>query len=163
MENIDEGQPFRVIIDYAFEPNSLAKFYDTVEKLPHNKIINVLGSAGGGRDVARRPKLGLLAGKRADFVVITNEDPYDDDPGLIIDQIGAGAETAGKKLNQDYFKIPDRRAAIAKALSLAQEGDLVLITGKGSEQLIWMANGEKIPWDDRRVAREELERIGSGG
>jgi UDP-N-acetylmuramoyl-L-alanyl-D-glutamate--2,6-diaminopimelate ligase len=156
MEKIDAGQPFTVIVDYAFEPNSLGKFYDTVEKLPHNKIINVFGSAGGGRDVARRPKLGLLAGQRADYVIATNEDPYDDDPGLIIDQIGAGAETAGKKINKDYFKIPDRREAIRKALSLAEEGDLVLITGKGSEQLIWMANGEKIPWDDRRVAKEEI-------
>jgi UDP-N-acetylmuramoyl-L-alanyl-D-glutamate--2,6-diaminopimelate ligase len=159
METIDEGQPFKVIVDYAFEPNSLAKFYDTIEKIPHNRIINVFGAAGGGRDTARRPKMGLLAGKRADFVIITNEDPYDDDPDLIIDQIGAGAETAGKKLNQDYFKIPDRREAIKKAMSLAEEGDLVLITGKGSEQLIWMANGEKIPWDDRRVAREEIGRI----
>lgn len=159
MERIDEGQPFTVIVDYAFEPNSLAKFYDTVEKLPHNRIINVLGSAGGGRDVARRPKLGLLAGQRADFVVITNEDPYDDDPSLIIDQIAAGAETAGKKLNKDYFKIEDRRQAIAKALSLAEEGDLVLVTGKGSEQLIWMANGEKLPWDDRRVTAEEIRKL----
>jgi UDP-N-acetylmuramoyl-L-alanyl-D-glutamate--2,6-diaminopimelate ligase len=162
MERIDEGQPFTVIVDYAFEPNSLAKFYDTVEKIPHNRIINVLGSAGGGRDVARRPKLGLLAGQRADFVVISNEDPYDDDPDLIIDQIGAGAETAGKKLNENYFKIPDRRAAIAKAMSLAEEGDLVLITGKGSEQLIWMANGEKLPWDDRKVAAEEIRSLVSG-
>ena len=159
MERIDAGQPFNVIVDYAFEPNSLEKFYDTVEKFPHNRIINVLGSAGGGRDVARRPKLGLLAGRRADFVVITNEDPYDDDPDLIIDQIGAGAETAGKKLNVDFFKIPDRREAIKKAMTLAEEGDLVLITGKGSEQLIWMANGEKLPWDDRRVAREEIEKL----
>lgn len=159
MERINEGQPFTVIVDYAFEPNSLAKFYDTVEKIPHNRIINVFGAAGGGRDAARRPKMGLLAGKRADFVVITNEDPYDDDPGLIIDQIAAGAETAGKKLNHDYFKIEDRRQAIAKAISLAEEGDLVLVTGKGSEQLIWMANGEKIPWDDRKVVKEEIIRI----
>lgn len=162
MERIDAGQPFTVIVDYAFEPNSLAKFYDTVEKFPHNRIINVLGSAGGGRDVARRPKLGLLSGQRADYVIITNEDPYDDDPGLIIDQIAAGAETAGKKLNKNYFKIEDRREAIKKAMALAQEGDLVLITGKGSEQLIWMANGEKLPWDDRRVAKEEIENLTNG-
>jgi UDP-N-acetylmuramoyl-L-alanyl-D-glutamate--2,6-diaminopimelate ligase len=159
MERIDEGQPFMVIVDYAFEPNSLAKLYDTIEKFPHNRIINVLGSAGGGRDVARRPKLGLLAGKRADCVIITNEDPYDDDPILIIEQIAAGAETAGKKLNLDLFKIPDRRSAINKAITLAELGDLVLISGKGSEQLIWMANGEKIPWDDRRVAREEIKHV----
>ncbi|MDD5527891.1 MAG: UDP-N-acetylmuramyl-tripeptide synthetase [Patescibacteria group bacterium] len=159
MEKIDKGQPFTVIVDYAFEPNSLGKLYDTIEKFPHNRIINVLGSAGGGRDVARRPKLGLLAGKRADIVIITNEDPYDDDPILIIEQIGAGAETAGKKVNFDLFKIPDRREAIRKAISIAEEGDLVLISGKGSEQLMMMANGEKIPWDDREVAREEIKNL----
>ncbi|HTW97038.1 MAG TPA: cyanophycin synthetase, partial [Candidatus Methylomirabilis sp.] len=161
MERIDEGQPFTVLVDYAYEPNSLAKLYDTIDKIPHQRIINVLGSAGGGRDVARRPKLGLLAGSRADYVVITNEDPYDDDPILIIEQIAAGAEKTGKKLNLDLFKIPDRREAIRKAISLAEEGDLVLISGKGSEQLIWMANGEKIPWDDRAVAREEIKKIKS--
>ncbi|MDD4902045.1 MAG: UDP-N-acetylmuramyl-tripeptide synthetase [Patescibacteria group bacterium] len=159
MEKIDEGQSFTVIVDYAFEPNSLAKLYDTIEKFPHNRIINVLGSAGGGRDVARRPKLGLLVGKRADYVIITNEDPYDDDPLLIIEQIAIGAEKEGKKLNFDLFKIPDRRAAIRKAIEIAEEGDLILISGKGSEQLMMMANGEKIPWDDRTVAREEINMV----
>jgi UDP-N-acetylmuramoyl-L-alanyl-D-glutamate--2,6-diaminopimelate ligase len=159
MEKINEGQPFTVIVDYAFEPVSLAKIYDVIEKFPHNRIINVLGSAGGGRDAARRPKLGVLAGTRADYVVITNEDPYDDDPQLIIDQIAAGAENAGKKLNLDLFKIPDRRAAIRKAISIASAGDLVLISGKGSEQLMMMANGEKIPWDDRNVVREEIRKL----
>lgn len=159
MEKINEGQPFMVIVDYAFEPTSLEKLYDTIEKFPHNRIINVLGSAGGGRDASRRPKLGLLAGKRADIVVITNEDPYDDDPQVIIDQIALGAENAGKKLNLNFFKIPDRKEAIVKAISLAQEGDLVLISGKGSEQLIWMANGEKIHWDDRTAAREAIKGL----
>jgi len=72
MEKIYEGQPFTVVVDYAFEPVSLGKIYDVIEKFPHNRIINVLGSAGGGRDAARRPKLGLLAGKRADYVIVTN-------------------------------------------------------------------------------------------
>jgi len=157
MEKIDEGQPFTVIVDYAFEPVSLAKIYDVIEKFPHNRIINVFGSAGGGRDAARRPKLGLLAGTRADYVIVTNEDSYDDDPQLIIDQIAAGAENVGKKLNLDLFKIPDRREAIRKAITLAEPGDLVLISGKGSEQLMMMANGEKISWDDRAIAREEIK------
>jgi UDP-N-acetylmuramoyl-L-alanyl-D-glutamate--2,6-diaminopimelate ligase len=159
MEKIDEGQPFTVIIDYAFEPNSLSKIYDVIEKFPHNRIINVFGAAGGGRDAARRPKMGLLAGARADYVIVTNEDPYDDDPLLIIEQIAVGAEKEGKKLNLDLFKIPDRREAIRKAISIAEPGDLVLISGKGSEQLMMMANGEKIPWDDRAVAREEIKRL----
>lgn len=150
---------FTVIIDYAFEPGALKKIYETVLKLDHHKIIHVLGSAGGGRDAARRPKLGALAGEKADLVIITNEDPYDDDPRVIIDQVAAGALNAGKVLNENLFKIEDRRQAIRKALSLAGENDLVLLTGKGSEQAICAANGQKIPWDERKIVREELKLI----
>jgi len=158
-EKINQGQNFTVIVDYAFEPKAVTKLYETVKLIPHKKIIHVLGSTGGGRDAARRPKLGQLAGKKADFTIITNEDPYDDDPNLIIRQVAEGAVGAGKKVNQDLFKILDRREAIKKALSLAKEGDLVLITGKGSEQAICAASGKKIPWDDRVVAREELQKL----
>ncbi len=127
--------------------------------MPHKKIIHVLGSAGGGRDIARRPKLGQIAGQLADFVIITNEDPYDDDPKLIIDQVAVGAEHAGKILDTNLFTILDRREAIAKALSLASKDDIVLITGKGSEQAICLAAGRLLPWDDRKVAKEELAKI----
>lgn len=157
IEKIDEGQNFTVIVDYAFEPQAVEKLYQTIEDIPHNRIIHVLGSCGGGRDEARRPKLGKVAGQRADLVIITDEDPYDDDPELIIAQVAAGAEISGKKLNEDLFKITDRREAIRKALRAAGEGDIVLITGKGSEQAICVEAGRKIPWDDRQVIREELK------
>jgi len=153
LEGIDEGQDFGVIVDYAFEPNALNKLYETVKLFSHKKIIHVLGSAGGGRDIARRPKLGKIAGEKADIVIITNEDPYDDDPKLIIDQVSLGAEKAGKKTDLDLFKILDRREAIEKAINMATKDDIVLITGKGNEQSICIANGEKIPWDDRAIVR----------
>jgi len=150
------GGNFTVIVDYAYEPGALEKIYATILKLERNKIIQVLGSAGGGRDAARRPKLGKLAGEKADLVIVTNEDPYDDDPKLIIDQVAAGAEEAGKVLDKNLFKIEDRREAIKKALAMAGDNDIVLITGKGCEQAICVADGEKIKWDDRQVVREEL-------
>lgn len=156
LERIDEGQDFTVIVDYAFEPNAVSKLYSTIELIPHNRIIHVLGAAGGGRDTAKRPHLGELAGQRADYVIITNEDPYDDDPTIIIRQIASGAEKAGKRSGVNLIEIIDRREAIAKALSLAQKEDIVLITGKGSEQAICSANGELIPWDDRAVTRSLL-------
>lgn len=159
LERIDEGQNFLVVVDYAFEPNVVEKLYETVESMPCNNIIHVLGSCGGGRDESRRPKLGKIAGERAEVVIVTNEDPYDDDPELIIAQVAAGAETAGKILDEDLLKITDRRKAIKRALELAEEGDIVLITGKGSEQAICTAHGEKIPWDDRKVVREELKLL----
>ena len=150
---------FTVIVDYAFEPEALKKIYSAIFKLERNKIIHVLGSAGGGRDVARRPKLGALAGEKADIVIVTNEDPYDDDPNMIITQVAVGAVNAGKVENENLFKIEDRREAIKKALALAGQGDIVLITGKGCEQAICVADGKKIPWDDRRVTKEELNKL----
>lgn len=159
MERINLGQNFQIIVDYSFEPRAMKKMYETVDIVPHNKIIHLLGSCGGGRDQDRRPVLGELAGSHADYVIITNEDPYDEDPQLIINQVSAGAQISGKKIDYDLFEIADRREAINKALTLAKEGDLVLITGKGAEQYICLANGKKIPWDDRRIVREELAKI----
>ena len=159
LEKIAAGQDFMVMVDYAFEPNAVEKLYDTVKLIPHQKIIHVLGSTGGGRDTSRRAILGKIAGSSADIVIITNEDPYDDDPQLIIDQVSLGAEKSGKEEEVNLFKIMDRRAAIAKAFSLAGSGDVVLITGKGSEQAICLAKGVKEPWDDRTVAREELAKL----
>ena len=100
-----------------------------------------------------------MAGKTADIVVVTNEDPYDDDPQEIIDDVAKGALEAGKILGRNLFKILDRRAAIHKALTLAQPGDLVLLTGKGAEQAMVVAGGKKIKWDEREVVREELGKI----
>jgi len=157
LEKIQEGQDFIVIVDYAFEPNAVAKLYETVKNIPHNRIIHVLGSTGGGRDRARRPILGSLAGENADLMIVTNEDPYDEDPMTIIQEVAVGVKN--KKENESLWKILDRREAIQKALSLAQKDDIVLVTGKGSEQAICVADGKKIPWDDRQVVREELKKI----
>jgi len=157
LEMVDVGQDFIVIVDYAFEPHAVAKLYETVANIAHRQIIHVIGSAGGGRDIARRPMLGRLAGQSADYVIVTNEDPYDDDPEIIIDQVALGAEKEGKKDGVDLFKILDRGKAITKAIDLAQSSDIVLITGKGSEQAICTADGKKIPWDDRQVTRKIIK------
>lgn len=159
LERIDLGQDFTIIVDYSFEPRATQKMYETLRIIPRQKVIHVLGSCGGGRDKDRRPVLGQLAGDNADYVIITNEDPYDEDPQLIIEQVAAGAEKAGKVKNKDLFLVGDRRQAINKALSLAETGDLVLITGKGAEQYICLANGKKVPWDDRRIVREEFANL----
>ncbi len=172
-ERIEEGQPWQVIVDYAPEPASLSKLYETVKVLQPKRIIHVLGSCGGGRDVARRPILGSMAAQNAQIVIVTNEDPYDDDPMQIIEQVAEGARhpvrisnlesrISGtgheKKDNQDLFLILDRRQAIQKAMDLAQAGDLVILTGKGSEQRICVANGKKLPWDEREAARQAIRQ-----
>jgi UDP-N-acetylmuramoyl-L-alanyl-D-glutamate--2,6-diaminopimelate ligase len=157
MEVINEGQNFQVMVDYAHEPESLKQLFQTVEDWKHNRIIHVFGSAGGGRDTAKRTTLGKLAGKLADLVIVTNEDSFDEDPGDIIQAIAEGAEISGKVLGKNLFREPDRRLAITKALQMAEENDLVLITGKGTEQKMVFAD-RTIPWDDRTVTREELKK-----
>jgi len=153
-----QTNPFTVIVDYAPEPESLRQLYSTIQSWPKNKIIHLLGSTGGGRDVGRRKILGNLAGKNADIVIVTNEDPYDDDPQQIIHDVADGAVEVGKVIKESLFREPDRRKAIAKAFSLAQAGDLVLLTGKGSEQKMAVKGGY-IDWDDRKVAKEELQKM----
>lgn len=156
-ERIEAGQPYTVIVDYAPEPESLARLYETISAVPRHRTIHLLGSAGGGRDIARRPVLGRMAGEHADIVIVTNEDPYDDDPQTIIEQVAEGVRSAGKKDGESLFLIEDRRKAIFEAMRMAEPEDLVLLTGKGSEQAICVANGKKIPWDERRVAREAIK------
>lgn len=149
------SEPFKVIVDYAFTPNALEKVYKTLTsnfQSPTLKLICVLGSAGGGRDKWKRPVLGEIAARYCDKVIITNEDPYDDPPMEIIDEVAGG--TKGKAQ-----KILDRREAIKKALDLANPSDTVIITGKGSEPWICVEKGKKIPWDDREVVREEFAKL----
>jgi UDP-N-acetylmuramoyl-L-alanyl-D-glutamate--2,6-diaminopimelate ligase len=153
---IEEGQPYKVLVDYSPEPVGLAKVYETLALSNFGKKIHVLGSAGGGRDMSRRPILGEMAGKWADVVIITNEDPYDENPRAIIDQVAQGALKAGKIVGKNLFLIEDRREALAKAVSLAQAGDLVLATGKGSEQAMCVAGGKKLPWDERTELKKAI-------
>lgn len=159
LEFVNAGQSFSVIIDYAHTPESLEAVYNTITTQKQNKkIIAVLGSCGGGRDKVKRPVLGELAGRFADEVIVTNEDPYDEDPQAIMSAVAQGAQAAGKEINKDLFIVPDRRLAINRAVGAAQAGDVVIITGKGCEQWLMISNG-KISWDDRQVAREEIEKI----
>lgn len=159
VEFIDEGQPFKVLVDYAPEPESLKQLYQAIDRLKYKKLIHVLGSAGGGRDTTRRPILGQMAATKADIIIVTNEDPYDDDPMEIINDVAAGAVKVAQVTGKSLYKILDRREAINKSLSLAKDNDLVLVTGKGSEQALCVAGGHKIAWDDRVVIREELKKI----
>ena len=158
IERIMEGQNFTVIVDYAFEPVAVTKLYETIQVLEPQHIIHVLGSTGGGRDVSRRELLGRIAGQNAHCVIVTNEDPYDDDPREIMRGVAIGAIRENKNEGRDLFIIEDRRKAIKKAIDMAQKGDVVLITGKGSEQAIAGKDGVLSPWDDRAVARDLIKK-----
>ena len=145
------SMPFKVFVDYAFTPNALEKVYQTL-KPENGRMICVLGACGGGRDKWKRPVLGKLAAKYCQEVIVTNEDPYDEDPIEIINQVAAGAREMA-------IKILDRREAIRKSLELAKPNDIVVITGKGCEPWICVKRGKKISWDDREVVREEFKKL----
>lgn len=157
MEKIDEGQDFTVIVDYAHTPDSLEKVLATLRPLTKGKLIVVFGSAGE-RDELKRPVMGRVAAKMADFSIITDEDPRDEDREKILRAIAEGAEAEGKQAGQDFLCIADRTEAIAAAFHRAKAGDTVLLAGKGHEQSIIIGR-EKLPWDDRRVARELIHSL----
>lgn len=139
--------PIKVVVDYAHTPEQLEAVYKTFKD---ENMVCVLGSCGGGRDKWKRPVLGELAGKYCKEIIITNEDPYDEEPMEIINEV---AKTAGPKAQI----ILDRKEAINTAIKLAQPGEVVVITGKGSEPWMCLENGKKIPWDDRQIARDALK------
>ncbi len=147
-ERIEAGQDFEVVVDYAHTPDSLAALYAAY---PVRKIC-VLGNTGGGRDKWKRPEMGRIADEQCAEVILTNEDPYDENPRSIVEEMAAG-------MKRKPQIIMDRREAICAALRAAQKGDAVLITGKGTDPFIMEARGKKTPWSDARVAREELEKL----
>lgn len=150
VERIDEGQRFGVIVDYAHTPDSLEKLYQSFKEV--GKIC-VLGNCGGGRDTWKRPEMARIAEKYCREVVLTNEDPYDENPDAIVKDMAQAFTEKKPEI------IMDRRKAIRYALSRAQDHDVVLITGKGTDPYIMGPKGRMEPWSDEMVAREELRRL----
>ncbi len=159
------SKPFRIFVDYAITPNALEQVYQTIRQnflsmdslnAQGGKMICVFGSCGGGRDKWKRPVIGRLAAQYCDKVILTNEDPYGEDPEQILLEIKSGIPNEKMPI---VSLILDRRAAIKKALDLARENDTVIITGKGCEPSMCLAKGKQIAWDDRQVVREEFEKL----
>jgi UDP-N-acetylmuramoyl-L-alanyl-D-glutamate--2,6-diaminopimelate ligase len=164
MEKVDEGQGFEVVVDYAHTTESLKAIYSTYKDL---HTICILGNTGGGRDKWKRPEMAKVADTYCSEIILTNEDPYDEDPMQIINDMKVGIESKPLEV------ILDRREAIRRAVEKAshvasampdrpqdnQKSVAVLITGKGTDPYIMGPNGTKQKWDDAEVAREELRKI----
>lgn len=157
MENVLNDKGLNIIIDYAVTPDSLKKLYAVVKEIntDNKKVIAVFGSCGE-RDRGKRPMMGEIVSNVADYIVLTNEDPYKEDPWQIINEIASGVKN--KKGDETFWKIMDRREAIKKALLLAKPGDFVVITGKGAEETMAVGK-ERIPWSDKEVILEELMKL----
>ena len=154
VERIECGQRFTVVVDYAHTPDSLKALYGA---FPDKKKVCVLGNTGGGRDLWKRPEMGAIADAACDTVILTDEDPYDEDPRAIVEAMAAG-------MARTPTIIMDRRKAIAHALSVAQsdahpESVAVLVSGKGTDPYIMGPRGTKTPWSDALVVKEELSKL----
>ena len=158
MEPVDAGQPFAVLVDYAHTPDSLENVLMAANRLTPEpgRVICVFG-CGGDRDREKRPLMGEIAARLSDVPVVTSDNPRSEDPDSIVAEIRAGMS----ELDDVWVEV-DRRAAIRGALEIATAGDTVVIAGKGHEQGQEFEGGRKIPFDDRDVARAELEALGAG-
>jgi UDP-N-acetylmuramoyl-L-alanyl-D-glutamate--2,6-diaminopimelate ligase len=154
MNLVERGQPFAVVVDFAHTPQALEKALDTVRSLVSGNVLLAFGLAGG-RDAANRPVMGELASRKADFFVITSDDPGHEDPLAIAAEIAAGARAAGGNFVVEI----DRRAAIRLLFERARPGDVVLLAGKGHEQRM-VVGDQKLPWNDARAATEVLADLG---
>jgi UDP-N-acetylmuramoyl-L-alanyl-D-glutamate--2,6-diaminopimelate ligase len=155
MERIEEGQPYTVIVDYAHEKLSINTLLDTASswKKHDTKVIVLIGAEGGGRDTQKQEDMGEASGKKADVVIVTTTDPYDDDPEVLAENVASFVEKEGKKRGEDLFVILDRREALTKAFSLAAPGDIVLATGMGAQETM-IVRGQSLPWNEREIVRE---------
>jgi UDP-N-acetylmuramoyl-L-alanyl-D-glutamate--2,6-diaminopimelate ligase len=153
-ESVDEGQPFEVVVDYSHTPDSLENVLRAARELTEGRVICVFG-CGGDRDRGKRPVMGGIASRLADVPIVTSDNPRGEEPAAIIEEIVAGMQP-GATVD------PDRRSAIARAVELAEPGDVVVIAGKGHEQGQEFRDGRKVPFDDRQVAREALRRLRVG-
>lgn len=153
MEEVPSHHPWRVVVDYALTPNALRQLYSSLRQSGAKRIIAVFGAAGGGRDKWKRPELGKIADECCQQIILTTDDPYDEDPQKIAEEIQRGIVT-----QREVHIILDRRQAIIRAMQLAQPGDVIAITGMGSESSM-MVKGKRVPWSDASVVREELQRL----
>lgn len=150
VQKIEANQNFTVVVDYAHTTDSLEKFYQVFKS---SRNICVLGGTGGGRDTWKRAEMGRIADKYCDEIILTNEDPYDEDPNKIVNDVAQGITSKKPTI------IMDRREAIREACKRAHQGDSVLITGKGTDPYIMGPNDTKTPWSDAEVVKEEIKKL----
>jgi UDP-N-acetylmuramoyl-L-alanyl-D-glutamate--2,6-diaminopimelate ligase len=147
----DTQKQVTAIVDYAHTPDSLTKLY---EAFPKDFKVCILGNTGGGRDTWKRPEMGRIAGEHCDRVILTNEDPYDEDPHAIVEAMRKGVDDQSK-----VQVVMDRRVAIRTALAYAPDKALVIISGKGTDPYIMGPRGSKVVWSDAEVVKEELAKM----
>lgn len=161
METVKSSLGFKIIVDYGCEPASFKAALEAAAQLPHNRLIHLFGSTGGHRDIEKRFIFGETSAQFADYIIVTNDDIYGSDPQEIANNIEQGIKSF-KLRKPPYEIILDRRIAIKRALSIAQKDDILLLTGKGSEQFLVLPGNNRIEWDEVSMVREELAKLELG-
>lgn len=160
MEVINDGQNFAAVVDYSYETKSLENALKNMKIFNPNKIFVVFGATGGGRDKWRRPIMGEIADKYADIIFVTTDDSYDEKSEDIISNILAGIlKNPKRKINENVFRIIDRKEAIKEAIKMARQGDAILFAGKGGEKWMNLENGKKISWDESEIVKTEIKNL----
>ena len=156
LEQISCGQAFQVFVDFAHTPQALATALDMLRRHANGRIIALFGQAGN-RDLNNRSRMAIAVAERADLAIVTSDDPYDEDPQSIVDDLAETLRQFGWTENLQFWRIVDRRAAIEFALNLARPGDCVFLAGRGPEEETVVA-GRRLPLVDADVARAALAR-----
>ena len=154
LEQVDAGQDFLAIVDYAHKPDAVTAALDALRPLAEGRLIVVIG-AGGDRDHGKRPIMGEIAARLADVLVVTDDNPRTEDPAGIRAAVLDGAASVPETERADVHEVGDRRAAIRHAVTMAVAGDILLVAGKGHETG-QEVDGTVHPFDDRDVLREEV-------
>ena len=154
VEPISEGQAFTAIVDYAHTEDALQQLLSLFKELTQGKLIVVFGATGGGRDQEKRPKMGAILHQYADEIIVTNDDPYEEDPEVIARMLRQGIP---REEGDHLWQVLTRVEAIRLALSMAKAGDTVIVAGKGAEAFQVLGK-QRIPHDDRQVVRDCLRR-----
>jgi UDP-N-acetylmuramoyl-L-alanyl-D-glutamate--2,6-diaminopimelate ligase len=156
MEVLSSPKGFEVIVDFALTPHALAQFYSTLRSTATARIIGVIGSCGD-RDKEKRPLMGKIVAESTDITIVTDEEPYSEDPKSIMEAVYKGALETGKIPRKQLFLIDDRYQAIEKAVQMAQKDDIVVVTGMGSFDTRTLNQGP-VKWDEREVVREIIAK-----
>ncbi len=151
VETFEASTGVTAVVDYAHTPDSLTKLY---EAFPNKHKVCVLGNTGGGRDTWKRPEMGAIAEKYCDEIILTNEDPYDENPRKIVEDMQKGMSQ-----NAPVEIIMDRREAIKAALNKGERDGFILISGKGTDPYIMGPNGTKQEWSDAEVVKELIDEL----
>ena len=157
MERVDEGQPFDVVVDFAHAPESLRRVLEELRAGSQGRIIALFGCIGE-RDRDRRYAMGRVAAELADYTYVTDDNPYSEDRDTILAEIAHGLREVGRKEGHDFAVVPDRREAIAQALAMAVDEDVVLLAGKGNEREVISACGS-YECQDGELARRVLRKL----